>query len=135
MRPSALRLATRPIPLSSVPAGLLRLPPKPSTAPKASATHSPTVNRLLKSFANKRNGSIARSTGLSADGRGLGAAVPENVEQDVAQAEGMDKVQLPANLRIEQFLPKRKEYSGVKSGHRELVSDYLDVLRAGPDLT
>lgn len=127
MRPSALRLATRPIPLASVPAGLLRLPPKPSTAPKASATHSPTVDRLLKSFANKR-GSLARSTGLSADGRGLGVAVPEAVEQDVAQAEVMDKVQLPANLRIEQFLPKRKEYSGVKSGHRELVSGTLAIV-------
>ncbi|ORY54079.1 hypothetical protein BCR35DRAFT_16902 [Leucosporidium creatinivorum] len=120
MRPSPLRLATRPIPLSSVPAGLLRLPPKPSTAPKPSATHSPTVDRLLKSFANNR-GPFAPSTGLSQDGRGLAAAVPQAVEQDLAQAEAMDKVQLPGNLRIEQFVPKRKEYSGVKSGHRELL--------------
>lgn len=44
------------------------------------------------------------------------------MEQDLAAAEaGLDTVALPANLRIEQFIPKRKEYSGVKSGHRELV--------------
>lgn len=71
--------------------------------------------------------------GLDPSGRGLSSAVPELVEQDLAAAEAeqaMDQVKLPGNLRIEQFVPKRKEYSGVKSGHRALVS-YILLPRPG----
>lgn len=134
MRPSLVSRITRPIPLNSVPAGLLRLPPKPTAQKKASATSSPTIDRLLNKFASASRPSPSRFSGLSQDGRGLGAAVPEEVESDVAQAQTVDavndSVQLPANLRIEQFVSRRAEYKGVKQGHRELVSSVVVLYRS-----
>ncbi|GJN93775.1 hypothetical protein Rhopal_006833-T1 [Rhodotorula paludigena] len=96
MRPSSLRLATRPIPLASVPAHALRLPPPPvPSAPRPSKDpRSPTVDRLLKSFARPAP---------AHDARGLGARA------------------LPPNLRINEWVPPRKEYQGVKASHRDLL--------------
>lgn len=79
MRPTASRLLTRPIPLTSVPPHALRLPPTPKPKPNLS-TVSPTLDRLLAA-----------------------------------------KTPLPPNLRVNEYVPKRKEFRGVQRGHRDLV--------------
>ena len=115
MRTSQILRKTVPIPLSDIPSALLRLPPKPSLALKASSTTSPTIDRLIKSLATKRR----TPSGLAGSGRGLGnlvGAAVEDAETDIA-VESL----LPPNLRIEEFVPKKKEYAGVRSSHRELV--------------
>ncbi|BGP43189.1 hypothetical protein JCM10449v2_007217 [Rhodotorula kratochvilovae] len=86
MRPSPLRLLTRPVPLASIPPHALRLPPTPTPRPNLAAS-SPTLDRLLKSFAP-------------------GPDAP---------------AQLPPNLRVNEFVPRRKEFLGVKRGHRDLL--------------
>ncbi|GAA6053774.1 hypothetical protein JCM3770_005110 [Rhodotorula araucariae] len=86
MRPSAVRLVTRPVPLAAIPPLALRLPPTPVPRPNLAAT-SPTLDRLLKSFASA---------------------------PDATQA-------LPPNLRVNQFVPRRTEFVGVKRAHRDLL--------------
>lgn len=122
-----------PIPLSQIPPALLRLPPKPSPKPSASSSSSPTLERLVQSI-NSNRPIRRRSTGLAGDGRGLGNAIGLDVERDLereveaegeAAAEGQGEERgngLPANLRVEEYVPKRQEYGGVKSSHRDLVS-------------
>lgn len=132
LRPSFTRLSTRPVPLSSVPPLLLRLPPKPSTAPSTKNGASPTVDRLLATLQKR-----ASRRASTSDGRGLGslrdvglggedvdvvgAATPAPVATPLESGRGLGAGLLPPNLRIEEFVPRRKEYSGVKSSHRELV--------------
>ncbi|GAA5899631.1 hypothetical protein JCM6882_001169 [Rhodosporidiobolus microsporus] len=107
MHPSLPR-AIRAVPLSSIPPSALRLPPKP-TLRRPSASSSPTVERLLKSFA-------ARSTPSAASEAGAGAAgEAQGVLGQAARAE------LPPNLRIVEYVPKRREYEGVRASHRDLL--------------
>ncbi|BGP19781.1 hypothetical protein JCM10213_006443 [Rhodosporidiobolus nylandii] len=98
MRPS-LPLPIRAIPLSSIPPSALRLPPKPRlTSASRSRESSPTVERLLASFAERS----ARRAG--------------------AAAEAQEEMQsLPKNLRIVEYVPKRREYEGVRASHRDLL--------------
>lgn len=97
---------TLPIALASLPAQLLRLPPK--AAPKAAS--NPTIKKLLSSF----NASAP-------------SALPPPTEGSTGKAvDAMDEVRglgksLPTNLRIEEFQPKRAEYEGVNQFHRKLV--------------
>ncbi|GAA6040423.1 hypothetical protein JCM8097_004540 [Rhodosporidiobolus ruineniae] len=96
MRPSPRQLV-RAVPVSSIPQGALHLPPKPTPIPRsnpATSAASPTLDRLLKSFA-------ARST--------------------AAEGQQQAPMQLPPNLRIVQFVPRRQEYHGVKASHRDLL--------------
>ncbi|GAA5967631.1 hypothetical protein JCM21900_003231 [Sporobolomyces salmonicolor] len=122
MRPTMLRLATRPIPLSAIPPTALRLPPKPASTPNlsASSTHSPTIDRLLKSFASPPSRAPSR-TGLPHDGRGLANAAVH--AEALAEQPGAtpEATQLPPNLRIEQYVPKRREFEGVSASHRDLL--------------
>lgn len=97
MRPSPLRLALRPIPLSSIPANLVRLPPKPTKqSPAASAAASPTIDRLVANLSKRAAATVG--------------------------AEASATATLPANLRIDEFVPRRREYAGVNKAHRTLVS-------------
>lgn len=120
------RRSIKPIPLSTIPAPLLRLPPT-QLASAASTTNSglkpqsPTIDRILKSFASKRFARLP-TTAASGDGRGLGASIPTelNSEVDPEPLDGAEEC-LPSNLRLDKFVPKRKEYEGVKTSHRELV--------------
>lgn len=52
--------------------------------------------------------------------RDLEREVEAEVEAAAEEAEGGKG--LPANLRVEEYVPKRQEYGGVKSSHRDLVS-------------
>lgn len=133
-RTSLVRLSTRPVPLSSVPPLLLRLPPKPTTAPSTKNGASPTIDHLLARL-ERRAGRRATTE----DGRGLGnlrniGLGGENVDLAQSQSQtsppiesgrGLGAGLLPPNLRIEEFVPKRTEYSGVKRTHRELVRPKL----------
>lgn len=114
---------------------------------------SPTIDKILKSFANKR---FTRTTNTLDESRGLGAGrnlsssidfnaaatsngatsepaaagEKEQQEEDDGLGRGLGghktrRMTLPPNLRIEQFVNKRIEYEGVKAGHRELVSMLL----------
>lgn len=135
MRPSlALLKPVTPLPLSSIPSHLLRLPQAaPARSPKpSSATTSPTIDRLLVSLKKSSQHRLVRTTGASEDGRslwknftgtttGAGAAL----EEEGGKAE-MLKGLLPRNLRIEEYVPKRVEYEGVKAGHRDLVSSIFE---------
>ncbi|GAA5888866.1 hypothetical protein JCM5296_005020 [Sporobolomyces johnsonii] len=124
MRPTSLRLATRPIPLSSIPRHALRLPKKPDTSPKpsASSAYSPTIDRLLKSFASPKSRAAPSLAGLPQDGRGLANAVVDVEAQAAEQPRATQEApQLPPNLRIEEFVPKRREFEGVKASHRDLL--------------
>ncbi|GAA5863407.1 hypothetical protein JCM8547_006972 [Rhodosporidiobolus lusitaniae] len=117
MRPSS-RSLVRAVPLSSIPPHALRLPPKPSpSSPSSSArasrnsTASPTIDRLLKSFPSRGLPSVAQA----------GARAGE-VERTPAQAQAQAQQQeLPPNLRINEFVPKRREYEGVRASHRDLL--------------
>jgi hypothetical protein len=71
---------------------------------------------------------VSAPTGLvSGDGRGLansiGAMAGAEADEVVDKVEEMVSAgkELPANLRIEEFVAKRLEYAGVKSSHRDLV--------------
>lgn len=160
MLASCVKLATRPVPLSSIPPMLVRLPPTASTSQRtddgnsgsstvstsSNKSHSPTIDRLLKSFAQGSMRRPNRLRNLSADGRGLAnatnmmmmddrvpgdvhnqATTPQQASQDSKFAEAAEQL-LPPNLRIEEFVPKRKEYTGVKSSHRSLVSPRATTL-------
>jgi hypothetical protein len=129
MRSSLVR-SIKPIPISTIPTALLRLPPKQLSTPDSITSaglkpESPTIDRILKSFASKR---FTRSAKLAGDGRGLGASIPIEIKSD---SESIDQSQdeqladlLPPNLRIEKFMTRRKEYQGVKTSHRELVHSF-----------
>lgn len=129
--PSSMRASLRllkptvAVPVSSIPSPLLRLPPKATTAPKASNTSSPTIDSLMKTMRRRR---VSAPTGLvSGDGRGLsnsiGAMAGAEADEVVDKVEEMVSAgkELPPNLRIEEFVAKRLEYAGVKSSHRDLV--------------
>ncbi|KAK4051466.1 hypothetical protein OIO90_004680 [Microbotryomycetes sp. JL221] len=78
---------------------MLRLPQKPQSNPVATGSSSPTLDKLLQSG-------------------------PYSEQQD-ASAQAISKSQqtasLPSNLRIEQYVPRRKDYAGVKASHRQLL--------------
>ncbi|GAA5983345.1 hypothetical protein JCM11641_006040 [Rhodosporidiobolus odoratus] len=94
MRPT-VHLLVRPVPVSSIPPAALRLPPKPNLS-RIDKSASPTIERLLNNFAVR---GAARQGVPSEQGRG----------------------DLPPNLRIVDYVPKRKEYEGVRAGHRDLL--------------
>lgn len=137
MLASKVRLAIRPIPLSSIPPQLVKLPPAPietqasssKARSAANSVSSPTIEKLLNSFANRarHHKSSSLAGGLSADGRGLANVIPgtDAGVPGASPSSGNSSVgaqSLPPNLRIEEFVPKRKEYAGVKAAHRSLVS-------------
>ncbi|GAA5843060.1 hypothetical protein JCM11251_002719 [Rhodosporidiobolus azoricus] len=94
MHPTTTRLI-RAIPLSTIPASYLRLPPK-APLRRPSQASSPTIDRLLNSVAK-------RST-------------------PAAEGPAANKAELlPPNLRIVEYVPKRREYEGVKASHRDLL--------------
>lgn len=49
-------------------------------------------------------------------------SVETESEMEMEDGRGLGSRRLPNNLRIEEFIDKRKEYEGVKAGHRDLVS-------------
>lgn len=139
-----------PLPLNSIPINLLRLPTKSKTilSSKTSKNNnksfSPTLEKLAQSISNptilkKKSRFIENSVGGSnngmSDGRGLGNALDRDGNLNLNLGESLeDKIEftveveltkegkLPSNLRIEEFIPKRIEYTGVKASHRDLVS-------------
>ncbi|GAA5875763.1 hypothetical protein JCM3774_006450 [Rhodotorula dairenensis] len=107
MRPTLVARWTRAVPLTAVPAASLRLPPSSGrTKPKhVDDAASPTVDRLI--------GSIGRSAQrLQRQGVPAGEAHGEA---------GASAASLPPNLRINEFVPRRKVYEGVKASHRDLL--------------
>lgn len=103
------------MPLTAVPAASLRLPPsngrpKPKSVDEAA---SPTVDRLLNSL--ERSAARLQRQGVS--------PAPRPAGNTAGEAHGDASLnRLPPNLRINEFVPRRKVYQGVKASHRDLVS-------------
>lgn len=112
MRPSLVVRWTRAVPLTAVPAASLRLPPsngrpEPKSVDEAA---SPTVDRLLNSL--ERSAARLQRQGVS--------PAPRPAGNTAGEAASLNR--LPPNLRINEFVPRRKVYEGVKASHRDLVS-------------
>jgi len=114
---SSLRLFIKPLPISSIPSHSLRLPLKPVAAPNLQET-SPTISKLLSklSVTPPSEGEQVESdyAELPQDGRGLGGF-------RLQRGGGAP----PSNLRVEEWVPKRKEFEGVGKKHRDLVSFFV----------
>ncbi|GAA5987401.1 hypothetical protein JCM5350_002748 [Sporobolomyces pararoseus] len=116
MRPS-IRVSIKPVPISSIPSQSLRLPPKPTPLPDLKST-SPTISKLLSRFNSPSPSSSASSSSreiesLPQDGRGLGGFT-------LKKRQGGRGV-VPSNFRVEEWVPKRKEFEGVGKKHRDLL--------------
>ncbi|GAA6064501.1 hypothetical protein JCM10212_001809 [Sporobolomyces blumeae] len=106
MRPSLVR-SIKPVPLSSIPPHALRLPPKPQPKPDL-VNSSPTLDKLVQKLSTGSTASArgeARGADLPEDGRGLGRM----------------RFGTPRNLRIEEYVPKKREFEGVSKKHRDLL--------------
>ncbi|POY72887.1 hypothetical protein BMF94_4048 [Rhodotorula taiwanensis] len=118
MHPSLIARWTRAVPITSVPASALRLPPassrpRPKATPIGGQAASPTIDRLLQSV-DRSTHRLQRQAGTSAQFlTGGGAAA--------AAGEASTTATLPPNLRINEFVPRRKVYEGVKASHRDLL--------------
>ncbi|GAA5959424.1 hypothetical protein JCM3765_006599 [Sporobolomyces pararoseus] len=108
---ASLRVLIKPLPISSIPSQSLRLPRKPTTLPDLSST-SPTISKLLSKFNSPPPPSPSSSESLPQDGRGLGGFKLNR------QGQGGT---VPNNFRVEEYVPKRKEFEGVGKRHRDLL--------------
>ncbi|GAA5885854.1 hypothetical protein JCM16303_000084 [Sporobolomyces ruberrimus] len=110
MRPS-LRFLIKPVPISSIPPNSLRLPSKPAPVPNLRET-SPTITKLFSklSSASRQQSAGEGREDLPSDGRGLGGFKMPTRRRDV-----------PSNLRVEEYVPKRTEFQGVGKKHRDLL--------------
>ncbi|GAA5990297.1 hypothetical protein JCM10908_007304 [Rhodotorula pacifica] len=114
MRPSLVVQWTRAVPLSAIPATSLRLPPAAGRSRRRAQDEaaSPTVDRLLSSI--DRSAHRLQRQGSPQTPRRVGEAGAEGVAVGGTS-------RLPPNLRINEFVPRRKVYEGVKASHRDLL--------------
>ncbi|GAA5914579.1 uncharacterized protein JCM6883_004424 [Sporobolomyces salmoneus] len=118
---SSLRVLVKPLPISSIPPQSLRLPPRSIPSPNLE-TSSPTISKLLSKLsssspvasASSASETNEESSELPSDGRGLGGFKVKRAGP--AGGNGM-----PSNLRIEEWVPKRREFEGVGKKHRDLL--------------
>jgi len=101
-------VSVRPLPISQIPLSSLRLPPRPTPLPNLQST-SPTLSKLLSNLSTP---STSADKELPEDGRGLGGFTLRK------QGKGGS---VPGNLRVEEYVEKRREFEGVSRRHRDLV--------------
>jgi len=101
-------VSVRPLPISQIPLSSLRLPPRPTPLPNLQSA-SPTLSKLLSKLSTP---STSAEQELPEDGRGLGGFTLRK------QGKGGS---VPGNLRVEEYVEKRREFEGVSKRHRDLV--------------
>lgn len=130
MRPTAL-LRVRVIPVSAIPRNEIRLPPNPPPKRDPKSTDSPTIERLLKTLNRplraKQQEVAALTRRLRTEDKELTLEAAEQAAREQLGVAHGAVVDLPPNLRINEYVPKRTEYAGMKREHREIVS-LADVL-------
>jgi len=107
----SLPLSVRPIPISQIPLSSLRLPTPPKPLPNLQST-SPTLDKLLSRLSNPSPRLATSLNELPSDGRGLGG---------FSLRKGVRGAEVPGNLRVEEWVEKRREFEGVGKKHRDLV--------------
>ncbi|BGP03212.1 hypothetical protein NBRC10513v2_006942 [Rhodotorula toruloides] len=124
MRPTAF-LRVRVIPVSAIPRNEIRLPPNPAPRRDPKSTDSPTIERLLKTLNRplraKQEEVAALARQLRTGNKEMSLEAAEQAARKQLGVAHDAVVDLPPNLRIIEYVPKRTEYAGLKREHREIL--------------